>query len=100
LKEELKGLKQKLKDEEAAKLTAEARALEKDELLRQSSLALLSNAPFASLLIIAFAIIGSCINVFFMLLFFSGAADIPVEALDKVPNNSSSNALSMALASH
>ncbi|KAK1662155.1 hypothetical protein QYE76_050314 [Lolium multiflorum] len=45
LKEELKELKQRLKDEEAAKLTAEARALEKDELLRQSSLALLSNVP-------------------------------------------------------
>ncbi|KAK1664769.1 hypothetical protein QYE76_052928 [Lolium multiflorum] len=100
LKEELKELKQRLTDEEAAKLTAEARALEKDELLRQSSLALLSNVPLAPLLIIAFANIGSCINVFFMLLFFSGAADIPVEALDKVPSNSPSNALSMTLASH
>ncbi|KAK1653400.1 hypothetical protein QYE76_071205 [Lolium multiflorum] len=70
LKEELKEVKQRLKDEEAAKLTAEARALEKDELLRQSSLALLK------------------------------AADIPVEALDKVPSNSRSNALSMTLASH
>ncbi|KAK1610070.1 hypothetical protein QYE76_033743 [Lolium multiflorum] len=70
LKEELKELKQRLKDEEAAKFTAEARALEKDELLRQSSLALLR------------------------------AADIPVEALDKVPSNSPSNALSMTLASH
>ncbi|KAK1616692.1 hypothetical protein QYE76_022209 [Lolium multiflorum] len=100
LKEELKELKQRLKDEEATKLTAEARALEKDELLRQSSLALLSNVPLAPLLIIAFTNIGSCINVFFMLLFFSGAADIPVEALDKVPSNSPSNALSMTLASH
>ncbi|KAK1682234.1 hypothetical protein QYE76_043082 [Lolium multiflorum] len=70
LKEELKKLKQRLKDEEAAKLTAEARALEKDELLRQSSLALLR------------------------------AADIPVEALDKVLSNSPSNVLSMTLASH
>ncbi|KAK1607050.1 hypothetical protein QYE76_030723 [Lolium multiflorum] len=70
LKEELKELKQRLKDEEAAKLTAEARALEKDDLLRQSSLALLR------------------------------AADIPVEALDKVPSNSPSNNLSMTLASH
>ncbi|KAK1617748.1 hypothetical protein QYE76_023265 [Lolium multiflorum] len=67
LKEELK---QRPKDEEAAKLTAEARSLEKDELFRQSSLALLR------------------------------AADIPVEALDKVPSNSPSNALSMTLASH
>ncbi|KAK1696299.1 hypothetical protein QYE76_012996 [Lolium multiflorum] len=70
LKEELKELKQRLRDEEAAKFTVEARALEKDELLRQSSLALLR------------------------------AADIPVEALDKVPSNSPSNALSMTLASH
>ncbi|KAK1694308.1 hypothetical protein QYE76_011005 [Lolium multiflorum] len=86
LKEELKELKQRLKDEEAAKLTAEARALEKDELLRQSSLALLSNVPLAPLLIIAFANIGSCINVFFMLLFFSGAADIPVDTTRKRPS--------------
>ncbi|KAK1561416.1 hypothetical protein QYE76_017220 [Lolium multiflorum] len=70
LKEELKELKQRLKDEEAARLTAEARSLEKDEILRQSSLALLR------------------------------AADISVEALDKVPSNSPSNALSMTLASH
>ncbi|KAK1662869.1 hypothetical protein QYE76_051028 [Lolium multiflorum] len=70
LKEELEGLKRRLKDEEASRLTAEARAIEKDDLLRQSSLALLK------------------------------AADIPVEALDKVPSNSPSNALSMTLASH
>ncbi|KAK1628205.1 hypothetical protein QYE76_002520 [Lolium multiflorum] len=70
LKEELKELKRRLRDEEAARLTAEARAMEKDDLLRQSSLALLR------------------------------AADIPVEALDEVPNNSPSNALSMTLASH
>ncbi|KAK1682832.1 hypothetical protein QYE76_043680 [Lolium multiflorum] len=70
LKEELEGLKRRLKDEEAARLTAEARAMEKDDLLRQSSLALLK------------------------------AVDIPVEALDKVPSNSPSNALSMTLASH
>jgi hypothetical protein len=67
LKEELKELKLKLKDEEAARLTAEARAMEKDVLLRQSSLALLGNTPFAPSLIIAFANIGSCVNVFFML---------------------------------
>ncbi|KAK1663957.1 hypothetical protein QYE76_052116 [Lolium multiflorum] len=70
LKEELEGLKKRLKDEEASRLTAEARAIEKDDLLRQSSLALLK------------------------------AADIPVEALDKVPSNSPANALSMTLASH
>ncbi|KAK1697294.1 hypothetical protein QYE76_013991 [Lolium multiflorum] len=70
LKEELEGLKKRLKDEEASRLTAEAWAIEKDDLLRQSSLALLK------------------------------AADIPVEALDKVPSNSPSNALSMTLASH
>ncbi|KAK1649854.1 hypothetical protein QYE76_067659 [Lolium multiflorum] len=61
LKEELEGLKRRLKDEEASRLTA-ARAIEKDELLCQSSLEV---------------------------------ADIPVEALDEVPNNSPSNALSM-----
>ncbi|KAK1613753.1 hypothetical protein QYE76_019270 [Lolium multiflorum] len=70
LKEELEGLKKRLKDEEASRLAAEAWAIEKDDLLRQSSLALLK------------------------------AADIPVEALDKLPDNSLVNALSMTLASH
>ncbi|KAK1631425.1 hypothetical protein QYE76_005740 [Lolium multiflorum] len=70
LKEELEGLKKRLKDEEASRLAAEAWAIEKDDLLRQSSLALLK------------------------------AADIPVEALDKLPDNSPANALSMTLASH
>jgi peptidoglycan hydrolase CwlO-like protein len=51
LREELKGLKEKLKDEEASRLAAEAWATEKDDLLRQSSLALLSNSFSASLLI-------------------------------------------------
>ncbi|KAK1678642.1 hypothetical protein QYE76_039490 [Lolium multiflorum] len=63
LKEELGKLKEKLKEEEA-------RAAKKDELLRQSSLALLE------------------------------AANIPAAALDKVPNNSPANGVSMALASH
>ncbi|KAK1647494.1 hypothetical protein QYE76_065299 [Lolium multiflorum] len=63
LKEELGKLKERLKEEEA-------RAAEKDELLRQSSLALLE------------------------------AANIPDAALDKVPNNSPANGVSMALASH
>ncbi|KAK1629340.1 hypothetical protein QYE76_003655 [Lolium multiflorum] len=63
LKEELNKLKEKLKEEEA-------RAAEKDELLRQSALALLE------------------------------AASIPATALDKVPNNSPANGVSMALASH
>nr|XP_051207337.1 uncharacterized protein LOC127323204 [Lolium perenne] len=58
LKQELEGLKKKLKDEEASRLAAEAWAAGKDDLLRQSSLALLK------------------------------AADIPAEALDKLPNNS------------
>ncbi|KAK1615041.1 hypothetical protein QYE76_020558 [Lolium multiflorum] len=70
LKEELEGLKKRLKDEEASRLTADARAIEKDDLLHQSSLALLK------------------------------AAAIPTEALDKLPNNSPANALSMTLASH
>jgi peptidoglycan hydrolase CwlO-like protein len=43
LKEELGKLKEKLKEEEASRLVAEARAAEKDEVLRQSSLALLGN---------------------------------------------------------
>ncbi|KAK1618429.1 hypothetical protein QYE76_023946 [Lolium multiflorum] len=63
LKEELGKLKEKLKEEET-------RAAEKDELLRQSSLALLE------------------------------AANIPAAALDTVPNNSPANGVSMALASH
>ncbi|KAK1630347.1 hypothetical protein QYE76_004662 [Lolium multiflorum] len=63
LKEELGKLKERLKEEEA-------RSAEKDELLRQSSLALLE------------------------------AANIPAAALDKVPNNSPANGVSMALASH
>jgi uncharacterized protein YdcH (DUF465 family) len=43
LKEELKQLKCKLKDEEALRVAAEAQRNEKDNLLRQSTLALLSN---------------------------------------------------------
>ncbi|KAK1632046.1 hypothetical protein QYE76_006361 [Lolium multiflorum] len=70
LKEELNKLKEKLKDEEASRVAAEARVTEKDELLRQSSLALLE------------------------------AADIPADALDKVPNNSPTNSVSMTLAAH
>ncbi|KAK1627426.1 hypothetical protein QYE76_001741 [Lolium multiflorum] len=70
LKVELGKLKEKLKEEEASRLVAEARAAEKDEILRQSSLALLE------------------------------AANIPADALDRVPNNSPANAMSMILASH
>ncbi|KAK1632900.1 hypothetical protein QYE76_007215 [Lolium multiflorum] len=70
LKEELGRLKKKLKEEEASRLAAEAWATEKDELLRQSSLALLE------------------------------AANIPANALDKIPNNSPANGVSMTLASH
>nr|XP_051211046.1 uncharacterized protein LOC127328493 [Lolium perenne] len=70
LKDELEGLKKRLKDEEASRLAAKARMIEKDDLLRQYSLALLK------------------------------AADIPAEALDKLPNNSPANTLSMTLESH
>ncbi|XP_071674460.1 uncharacterized protein [Lolium perenne] len=70
LKVELGKLKEKLKEEEASRLVAEARAAEKDEVLRQSSLALLE------------------------------AANIPADALDRVPNNTPANAMSMILASH
>ncbi|KAK1630115.1 hypothetical protein QYE76_004430 [Lolium multiflorum] len=70
LKEELAKLKGKLKEEEASMLVAEVRAAEKDEVLRQSSLALLE------------------------------AANIPVDALERVPNNSPANAVSTILASH
>ena len=52
LKKELGKLKEKLKEEEAPRLAAEARAAEKDELLRQSSLALLGNLSYTSLPII------------------------------------------------
>ncbi|KAK1609670.1 hypothetical protein QYE76_033343 [Lolium multiflorum] len=69
-KEELSKLKERLKEEEASRLVAEARVTEKDELLRQSSLALLE------------------------------AANIPADALDKVPNNSPANSVSMTLAAH
>ncbi|KAK1648290.1 hypothetical protein QYE76_066095 [Lolium multiflorum] len=70
LKEELEKLKGKLKNEETSRLAAEARMNEKDDLLRQSVLALLE------------------------------AADIPAEALDKLPSNSPANALSLTLESH
>ncbi|KAK1609245.1 hypothetical protein QYE76_032918 [Lolium multiflorum] len=63
LKDELSKLKERLKEEEA-------RAAEKDELLRQSALALLE------------------------------AASIPATALDKVPSNSPANGVSMVLATH
>ncbi|KAK1604102.1 hypothetical protein QYE76_027775 [Lolium multiflorum] len=63
LKEELNKLKERLKEEET-------RAAEKDELLRQSALALLE------------------------------AASIPATALDKVPSNSPANGVSMVLATH
>ncbi|KAK1649710.1 hypothetical protein QYE76_067515 [Lolium multiflorum] len=63
LKEELNKLKERLKEEEA-------RAAEKDELLRQSALALLE------------------------------AASIPATALDKIPSNSPANGVSMVLATH
>jgi hypothetical protein len=54
LKEELGKLKEKLKEEEASRLAVEAWAAEKDELLRQSSLALLGNLFYTSFLIAAF----------------------------------------------
>ncbi|KAK1651930.1 hypothetical protein QYE76_069735 [Lolium multiflorum] len=63
LKEELNKLKERLKEEEA-------RAAEKDELLRQSALALLE------------------------------AADIPATALDKIPSNSPANGVSTVLTAH
>ncbi|KAK1632398.1 hypothetical protein QYE76_006713 [Lolium multiflorum] len=70
LKEELGKLREKLREEEATRLAAEAQAAEKVELLCQSSLALLE------------------------------AANISADALDKIPNNSPANGLSMTLASH
>ncbi|KAK1618030.1 hypothetical protein QYE76_023547 [Lolium multiflorum] len=78
LKEELEGLKRRLKDEEAARLTAEARAMEKDDLLRQSSLALLSNPLFVPLSIIAFANTNSLVNVF---LLFHSSHKLPISLL-------------------
>ncbi|KAK1608050.1 hypothetical protein QYE76_031723 [Lolium multiflorum] len=70
LRVELEELKRKLKDEETSRLAAVAQMNEKDDLLRQSVLALLK------------------------------AVDIPAEALDKLPNNSPENALSLTLESH
>ncbi|KAK1680234.1 hypothetical protein QYE76_041082 [Lolium multiflorum] len=63
LKEELNKLKERLREEET-------RAAEKDELLRQSALALLE------------------------------AADIPATALDKIPSNSPANGVSTVLTAH
>ncbi|KAK1645289.1 hypothetical protein QYE76_063094 [Lolium multiflorum] len=63
LKEELNKLKERLKEEEA-------RAAEKDELLRQYALALLE------------------------------AASIPATALDKIPSNSPANGVSTVLSAH
>ena len=65
LKVELEGLKKRLKDEEASRLAAEAWAIEKDDLLRQSSLALLSNTLSAFLLTIA-SQIQSFVNKFLL----------------------------------
>ena len=56
LKEELGKLREKLKEEEASRLVAEAWAAEKDDLLRQSSLALLGNSFYASMSITALQI--------------------------------------------
>jgi hypothetical protein len=56
LKDELEGLKKRLKDEEVSRLAAEVRVTEKYEILRQSSLALLSNTLSASFLIFALSI--------------------------------------------
>ena len=97
LKEELGKLKEKLKEEEATRLAAEARAAEKDELLRQSSLALLGN-----LFLFSFVNYHTCrLSLLSMISSLSAeAANIPADALDRVPNNSPSNSLSMTLASH
>ena len=65
LKVELEGLKKRLKDEKASRLAVEAWAIEKDDLLRQSSLALLSNTLSAFLLIIA-SQIQSFVNKLFL----------------------------------
>jgi peptidoglycan hydrolase CwlO-like protein len=54
LKDELEELKRKLKDEETSRLAAEARMIEKDDLLRQSSLALLSNSFWLSFLFLLY----------------------------------------------
>ena len=74
LKEELEGLKKRLKDEEASRLAVEAWAIEKDDLLRQSSLALLSNTLSAFLLTIA-SQIQSFVN---KLLLFRSSQRLPI----------------------
>jgi chromosome segregation ATPase len=77
LKEELEGLKKKLKDEEASRLAVEAWAIEKDDLLRQSSLALLGNTLSAFLLTIALQI-QSFVN---KLLLFYFSQRLPISLL-------------------
>jgi hypothetical protein len=69
LKGELEQLKEKLKDEEASKATAEAQRKEKDTLLRQSILALLSNS-YQLNLFFNFSFLGLIvINKFFLFVF-------------------------------
>ena len=74
LKEELEELKKRLKGEEASRLAVEAWAIEKDDLLRQSSLALLSNTLSAFLLTIA-SQIQSFVN---KLLLFRSSQRLPI----------------------
>jgi len=74
LKEELEELKKRLKGEEASRLAVEAWAIEKDDLLRQSSLALLSNTLSAFLLTIA-SQIQSFVNE---LLLFRSSQRLPI----------------------
>jgi uncharacterized coiled-coil DUF342 family protein len=57
LKGELEQLKKRLKDEEALKATTEAQRNEKDNLLRQSILALLSNSYRLSLFFLIFPLL-------------------------------------------
>jgi hypothetical protein len=80
LKEELGKLKEKLKEEEASRLAAEAQAAEKDELLRQSSLALLGNLFYTSLSIIVLYEFDLLLMIF-SILFFCRSRQHPRQCL-------------------
>jgi hypothetical protein len=96
LKEELERLKNKLKDEEASKLAAEAQKNEKDDFLHQSVLDLLSN--FHSL-IFSSSFLDSIVTNEFSFLLFAEDADIPADTLSKLPDDSPVDVLTLALES-
>jgi hypothetical protein len=65
LKDEVERLRKKLKDEETSRLAAEAQVNEKDDILRQSVLALLGNSRLAFFSILPL-LIQFVVNKFFL----------------------------------